>query len=84
MSGMGHGPYTADMSRVATDNITIYGTWSGTGDYMDEVFDRIRDGSLQVEAIISHIFPLAEWRRAFDTLLRREGLKILLDPSPPK
>jgi threonine dehydrogenase-like Zn-dependent dehydrogenase len=81
MSGMGHGPYAPDMSRVATDNITIYGTWGGTSEFMDEIYELIRSGALRIADTISHIIPLSDWRRGFEMLLKREGLKILIDPS---
>ena len=80
MSGMGRGPYSPDMSRVATDNLTIYGTWGGTAEFMDEIYGLIRAGKLRLEETISHIIPLTRWREGFEMLMRREGLKILIDP----
>jgi L-iditol 2-dehydrogenase len=39
------------------------------------------EGKLRVDLAITHVMPLTEWREAFDMLRRKEGLKILLDPS---
>jgi threonine dehydrogenase-like Zn-dependent dehydrogenase len=38
------------------------------------------DGSVTLKPLISGIFPITEWRTAFDLFERRSGLKTLLQP----
>jgi len=48
---------------------------------MDEIYDLIRAGSPRIDETISHTIPLADWRKGFEMLMRREGLKVLIAPS---
>jgi L-iditol 2-dehydrogenase len=38
-------------------------------------------GKIDVRSIVTHRFPLAEFQKAFDTAQRREGLKVIIEPS---
>lgn len=39
-------------------------------------------GTVELEALVSEIVPLAQWERAFDKARHKEGVKYVLDPSP--
>jgi len=38
-------------------------------------------GKIDVRSIVTHRFALAEFQKAFDTAQRREGLKVVIEPS---
>lgn len=41
----------------------------------------VESGRVDVRSMVSHRFGLEEFERAFDVALRREGLKVVIDPS---
>jgi L-iditol 2-dehydrogenase len=81
VSGLGRGPWNVNMARVAFDNIKILGQWGGNNAYLDECARLMQSGQLKVDAIISAVMPLTQWREAFALLRRQEAIKIILDPS---
>lgn len=40
----------------------------------------VSQGRVDVRSIVSHRFPMSEFRRAFETAARREGIKVVLEP----
>jgi threonine dehydrogenase-like Zn-dependent dehydrogenase len=41
----------------------------------------MEQGKVQLKPMISDVFPLSEWRQAFELFESRKGLKIILDPK---
>lgn len=80
-NALGNGPWDVDMRRVAYESIDIRGRWGGDSDTLPDAVDAMRAGDLRVDRVVSHTLPLSEWERAFEMLERKEGIKILLDPS---
>ncbi|NLS78585.1 MAG: alcohol dehydrogenase catalytic domain-containing protein [Chloroflexi bacterium] len=81
VSGLGRGPWNVNMARVSFDNLRIIGQWGGNNRYLDDCVTLMRSGQLKVDAIISAVLPLTQWREAFAMLRRLEAIKVLLDPS---
>ena len=80
-SGLGDGPWNINMQRVVYQSISIFGKWGGNQPYLTEGIQRMLSGELKMSATITDIMPLAEWKAAFEKARRKEGIKILLDPS---
>lgn len=40
----------------------------------------VESGAVDVRSLVTHRFPLAHFERAFDVALRREGLKVIVEP----
>ena len=40
-------------------------------------------GLVEVSSLVTHRFAIAEFEAAFRTAVRRDGLKVILDPSAP-
>ena len=40
----------------------------------------VAQGQMPLDALITHELPLEEWKRGFDLIERREGLKVVLKP----
>jgi len=81
LSGLGEGPWNVNMRRVAYRSIKILGKWGGNQAYLQESVDLMRSGKLKMSATITDVMPLTRWRQAFEKARRKEGVKILLDPS---
>jgi L-iditol 2-dehydrogenase len=43
--------------------------------------DLVVQGRIDVCSLVTHRFPLSEYATAFATALRREGLKVVIEPS---
>ncbi|MEZ6317284.1 MAG: zinc-binding dehydrogenase [Phycisphaerales bacterium] len=50
----------------------IWKTW-----YQSEAL--LRSGRLQLDDIVTHTFPLADYQRAFATMISGEGIKVLMN-----
>jgi threonine dehydrogenase-like Zn-dependent dehydrogenase len=81
-NAIGDGPWDVNMRRVAYDSIQIRGRWGGDSDTIPAAVEAIQNDQLHVSEIITHTLPLTEWERAFELLEDKQGIKILLDPSP--
>lgn len=80
-SGLGDGPWNINMQRVVYKSISILGKWGGNQPYLSEGIERMLSGELKMAATITDIMPLTKWEEAFEKARRKEGIKILLDPS---
>lgn len=80
IGGLGRGPWSVNMARVAMKSLRIQGAWGGSLKYIPESVGLIRSGQLKMSAPLS-VMPLTQWQDAFAMLRRGEGIKILLDPS---
>jgi len=69
------------MQRVVYRSISILGKWGGNQPYLAEGVERMLSGELKMSATITDIMPLTQWKEAFEKARRKEGIKILLDPS---
>jgi len=60
--------------------ISIIGTFGHKWKSWETVLQLIREGKLNVSALITHHFKLEEWEEAFAIAERQEGIKLLLHP----
>ncbi len=61
--------------------ITFRGSFSHNWPTWERVLQLFATGELNPAPLITHRFPLDQWREAFDVAGRREGVKVLLVPS---
>ncbi len=66
--------------QINNREITIIGSRNFNDRDLPKLFDFIRTYK-QVSSIITHRYPLEQARKAFDTALSGEGVKVLLTPS---
>jgi L-iditol 2-dehydrogenase len=81
LSGLGEGPWNVDMNRVTYRSLSILGKWGGNQTYLKESVELMRSGKLNMAATVTDVMPLTQWQQAFEKARRKEGIKILLDPS---
>lgn len=60
--------------------ISIIGTFGHNWKAWDTAIQLIREGKLNVSAIVTHHFKLEEWQEAFAIAEKQEGIKLLLHP----
>ncbi len=77
-----HGPVTADVSHAVRRNVTIYTERGEGGTSVGRALALLAAGRIQAKPLVTHTFPLAEARRAFEVLEKRIGdpIKVVLHP----
>jgi threonine dehydrogenase-like Zn-dependent dehydrogenase len=60
--------------------LTVTGSFASTPSSWGRALRLMADGSVNLKPLISGIFPITEWRTAFDIVEQRSGLKTLLRP----
>ncbi len=77
-----HGPVTADVSYAVRRNVTIYTERGEGGTSVGRALALLAAGRIQAGPLVTHTFPLAEVRRAFEVLEKRIGdpIKVVLHP----
>jgi threonine dehydrogenase-like Zn-dependent dehydrogenase len=63
------------LSQLVVDEITLIGSRCGP---FPDALSALAGGAIQVSDLITGMFPLDEWKRAFEETNRKETLKILL------
>ena len=82
------GIYPKDQVQLDPNQIH-YGEWiiTGSADSTPENMHRalrlIGAGQVQTEALVSHVFPLEDLAKGFDTVKNRVGHKVLIAVNPP-
>jgi threonine dehydrogenase-like Zn-dependent dehydrogenase len=92
MVGIGFRPRTIDLTPIWHQEVDLIGvrahgaeTWRGEQRRTyDIVVELMRAGQLNVEKLITHRFPLEQWRQAIETSIdKRSGsIKVVLENRP--
>ena len=75
----GH-PIEVNFEAIAFKEIFVKGTVSQSTFAWRRSLKLMERGIIPADRLVSHEFPLNEWKRAFDMVERQEGMKILLIP----
>jgi len=69
------------LRTIVLDELDLVGVRASAGE-MRRVIPLIASGEIRAAELITHRFPLAEFSRAFETFVSREGgaLKVILHP----
>ncbi len=83
ISKVGWGPQPVDFSldRLVQKNITLQGSFSHNWPIWERVIRLIASGSLDVRPITGGVWPLAQWREAFETMQSGRIVKAILKPQ---
>ncbi|MDB5077539.1 MAG: putative arabitol-phosphate dehydrogenase [Chloroflexi bacterium] len=73
-------PVAWDLDQVCYKELSVSGSNASVPSAWRRALDLLSRGDVQVEPLISHVYPLADWREAFETVERRIALKTLLSP----
>jgi L-iditol 2-dehydrogenase len=74
-------PVSWELDHVVMKELTVTGSFASTPSSWVRALHLMADGSVRLKPLISRIFPLSEWRAAFDAVEGRDGLKTLLEPA---
>lgn len=80
--GLYHGPVTADVTRAIMNNLTIATTRGEGGTSVGRALAMLAAARIRAKPLVTHTFPLAEVRRAFEVFEKEIGdpVKIVVQP----
>ncbi len=70
-----------DIEQICYKDATFSGVMGGNAKEWRTALKLVVSGKVKTEPLVSHIFPMSEWEKAFALTANREGLKILLTPD---
>lgn len=79
--GLASGPFELDFSLVAYKELQVTGSLGQHWPAWETSLDLMRRGLVDTKRLVSDILPLAEWRKAFDMVESKQGVKIVLQPA---
>jgi L-iditol 2-dehydrogenase len=73
-------PITIDFEKIAVKEIKTTGSFGSRWTSWEKALQLMAQGKFQLRPLVSDIFPLTEWKKAFDMFEKKQGLKIVLTP----
>ena len=73
-------PVAWDLDQICYKELSVSGSNASVPSAWRRALALLGSGQVQVEPLISGVYPLGDWRAAFDTVERRTALKTLLSP----
>lgn len=78
--GWGRQPLNFSLDPIVQKNVTIQGSFSHHYTIWERVIQLLSEGELKVEPIIGGIWPITEWKTAFEKMHSGEIVKSVLKP----
>ncbi|MFN8475752.1 MAG: zinc-binding dehydrogenase [Anaerolineae bacterium] len=79
--GLFSGPVAWDLNQICYKELRVTGSNASVPSAWDRALRLMETGQVKTGPLISHIFALDDWRQAFDTFERREGVKLIFRPD---
>jgi L-iditol 2-dehydrogenase len=74
-------PVAWDLDQICYKELTVTGSNASVPSAWRRALVLLAEGKVQTRPLISHMFPLSDWRQAFDLFERRSGVKMVLLPG---
>ena len=81
LMGLPGRPVEVDVEKIAYKELRVSGGLGQRRTAWERALKLMAWRRIDNEKLVSHELPLAEWRRGFEMMERREGLKLLLRPG---
>jgi L-iditol 2-dehydrogenase len=79
--GIAGRPVELDFDTILHKQLQVLGSVGHSLQTWERVMRMLRRGAVELEDLITHQFPLDQWREGFDVCERQQGLKVLMTPS---
>jgi len=79
--GLAGAPFEIDFAKIAYREITVKGTLGQKWTAWERALKLLSTGQVVTEPLITEVFPLTEWQKAFDKFRAKDGIKIALKPA---
>lgn len=73
-------PVAWDADQICFKELTVTGSNAHVPSAWTRALSLMSAGLVKTEPLVSHVYPITEWREAFDTFEKRLGLKTVLHP----
>jgi L-iditol 2-dehydrogenase len=73
-------PEEIDVEQIVTRQLSMIGSWSHTWTNCENALQLLATRKVSTRVLITHSFPLTEWKKAFEILLNLQGVKAVLKP----
>ncbi|MDD5482867.1 MAG: alcohol dehydrogenase catalytic domain-containing protein [Kiritimatiellae bacterium] len=77
--GIGGRPVQFDLDRILYKELRVAGSFSQKYSGWEKALEFCAAGLIKVKPLITHVFPLAEWQKAFDLFEKGEGIKVVFE-----
>ena len=74
-------PIEIDFEKIAFKEIRVTGSVSQRRPSWKRALNLMGRGIVPAEKLVSHQFPLSEWKKAFEIAERKQGVKLILIPG---
>ena len=74
-------PIVWDLEQICYKEIAVSGSFATVPSSWRKALALLASGQVQTRPLVSNVFPIAEWERAFELFEQRLGLKIILTPG---
>ncbi|MGI6181063.1 MAG: zinc-dependent alcohol dehydrogenase [Agathobaculum sp.] len=71
-------PTELDMNLITLKELAVYGTYAQKTEWWVRSLDLLRQKKIQLKPLISNVYSLDEWDKAFDGYMQKIGFKYLL------
>ncbi len=78
--GWGPGPVGFSLDQLISKAVALQGTFSHNWDVWEKCLVLMGEGTVDLNAIVTHELPLNQWHKGFELMESKEGLKIVLTP----
>ncbi len=79
--GLLSAPVAWDLNQICYKELRVTGSNASVPSAWQRALRLMAAGQVKTEPLISHVFALDDWRQAFDTFERREGVKLVFRPE---
>lgn len=73
-------PVAWDLDQICFKELVVTGSNASTPPAWTRALQLLANGSVQTSPLISHVFDVTDWQRAFDTFEARSSIKVILQP----
>lgn len=73
-------PVAWDLDQICMKELTVTGSNASVPSAWKRALELIGSGLIKTEPLVTTIYPITEWREAFDAFEKRAGIKTILEP----
>ncbi len=74
-------PFLVDVDRLVVKDLTVRGSFTSSLQSWEQAMQLTRNGQVNIRPLVSDVFPLEEWKQAFERATDRSGLKVVFQPE---
>jgi L-iditol 2-dehydrogenase len=78
--GLSGGEVALPFDQIAYKQISVRGVYAHNWTAWEKALQYLETAQVDTKCLVSHIFPITGWKKAYEMIERKEGIKILLEP----